>query len=88
MFSTEHLEGRMVYETNKIACINVYAQPTYDPNRTFLVQLLVSLINYKYINSSVPVSFGPSALSREDINKEIKEGVEQYHKNRMFLELY
>lgn len=82
MFATEHFEGRMRYETDKIACIDVYAQPTFDVNRPFVVQVYVALNTCKCTIPEVSISFGETSLTKTHVRQELNEGVEQFFKMR------
>lgn len=81
MFTTEHLEGRIVYETDKVVYIHVFVKPQYiigcDSNQ-YITQLLISLVNTKY--SCIDTSFRNTLfyLSEDKLKEEIAEGVSKY----------
>lgn len=87
MFATEHFEGRMRYETDKIACIDVYVQPSFDVNRPFLGQIYIALSTCKWVMHEVPISLGEIFLTGTHIRQEFNEGVEQFLKIRKNLGL-
>ncbi len=82
MFTTEHFEGRMRYETDKVACIDVYVQPPFDADRPFVVQVYVSLSTCKCAIPKLPISFGKNFLTGDQVNQELNEGVKQFFKIR------
>jgi len=87
MFRTEHFEGRLLYETDKVVCINVHINTNYDPNCIFVTQVLLSLVNkkpYFYLMSMRSATF---SLTEDDFSTEIYSGIEMYLKNRQLLEL-
>lgn len=79
MFTTEHLQGRMLYETEKVVCINVYLKPQYAPTKDYyLCQVLISLVNTQYVSTDVELVLSNSDflfLSQNVIRQEISEGV-------------
>lgn len=83
MFKTESLIGRSVYETPELVCMDVRTK--FD--NVFITQILVSLSDFKphfdenWINEITETSV--IHLSREDVKKEIVEGVLQYRNVRM-----
>lgn len=89
MFNTKHLEGRIVYETDNVVCINVFVKADYtsDRNEIFMTQLLVSLVvrSISFLPSSI--SIANLVLSEEDFKKELYAGVRQYLKTRKILGL-
>lgn len=86
MFKTEHLEGRLLYETEKVVCFNIHASINIEPSRPFLVQCLLSLVNYT--SSFHPVSFDYEIggntyhFTEENFKEEIEEGIKSYVKTR------
>lgn len=80
MFKTENLIGQSVYETPELICMVVHVK--YD--NTYITQILVSLPDFSphfdenWIDD-IDTNF---YLSREQIKKEIVEGVLQYRNLR------
>lgn len=78
MFKTSHLIGRSIYETSKLACIEIKTR--FD--NVFLTQIFVSLADYtpyfddNWIEETVETTV--IRLSREEMKAEILEGVKQY----------
>ena len=91
MFITEHLEGRIRYETDKVVCIDVYVNPSYSQERLFLSQVLFSLVNNRahFLDLNFSLQDGKCTFSMKgaDYEKEIKEGIEQYLQIRKDLEI-
>lgn len=86
MFSTEHLEGRLRYETDKVVCIDVYSKTKARP---FMCQVLLSLVNKtaQFIKCELISEYTSYAFTEEDFIKEVKDGVKQYLQIREDLEL-
>lgn len=89
MFRTEHLEGRSLYETDEVVCMNVFGNRKYSYNTNdFLSQILLSLVNGKDLIFPVECKFPDGTiLTREDFIKEVNEGIEQYRSSRKRLGL-
>ena len=82
------MEGRSLYETDKVVCINVFINKSYAaPDGVFLFQVLVSLKNQSYRYFGGPVFFDYFWLSEDDIADELKEGIEKYFRIRKGLGL-
>lgn len=88
MFRTEHLEGRSVYETDEVACINIFVnnQLTHGVD-IYLSQILVSLDTYKFAYYPFSFSHNGENFSEADVDKELNEGVNKYHQSRINLGL-
>lgn len=88
MFKTEHLEGRSVYETDEVVCINIYVNNSLTYNSdTFLSQILVSLDTYRFAYNPFSFSINGKTISQEDVYKELQKGVNDYHQVRIGLGL-
>lgn len=78
MFKTNHLTGRCIYETSKLACIEVRTK--FDS--LFVTQIFVSLADYtpyfdeNWIDKTIETTV--IHLSHEEVKNEILEGVQQY----------
>lgn len=89
MFRTEHLEGRSLYETDEVVCMNVFLNRkyTYDKN-DFLSQILLSLVNENSLIFPVECNLPDgTTLTSEDFTKEVTEGLKQYRSSRKRLGL-
>lgn len=89
MFLTEHLEGRLRYETDKVVCIDIYINSNYSQERNFISQVLLSLANKKIHFFSFNLKKGnyTDFITSTDYENEISEGIQQYLKTRKELEL-
>lgn len=88
MFRTEHLEGRLLYETDKVVCINIHLNVNYDCRNRFISQVLLSLVNKKNIYFPSTINLNSSIfLTKEDFTAEVDEGISQYLDYRKKLEL-
>ena len=78
MFLTEHLEGRLRYETDKVVCFDIYLNPSISKDY-FVSQALLSLVNgcRAYSPMIVPVN-NTITLDSTTIAKEISEGISNY----------
>ena len=79
MFATEHFEGRMRYETDKVACIDVYIQPKFDDKRPFAFQVYIALDTRNWAVTNSPVTFvngfSSVTLTGLQVHEEIEQGV-------------
>lgn len=88
MFRTEHLEGRLLYETNDVVCINVFINSNHIRGESpYLFQVLVSLKTNSYSYFGGSFSYGTLSLSKENVDKELREGISQYFRIRKELGL-
>lgn len=82
MFRTEHLEGRLLYETDKVVCINVFINRRYSKNEDkFLSQVLISLVNGRFKSHGTGfhlLSDNDFLFTKEDFARELNEGLNQY----------
>lgn len=92
MFRTYHLNCRIRYETDKVVCIDVYANKRiYDSTPMisegeFITQVLLSLVNKQYhYDNSLNDLLSPAGLN--DFNKEFQQGINRYLEAREILEL-
>lgn len=87
MFRTEHFEGRLRYETNKVVCIDMHINANYDPNCTFVTQVLISLVNNKSIFYPASMNNSLFSLTVDEFSKEVNLGISTYLKHRQKLGL-
>lgn len=89
MFRTEHLEGRLLYETDEAVCINVFISRKYTNNEdVFLTQIIFSLVNGKYISYDTSFTFPDGTqFTYEEFSEEVTEGLVKYGNMRRSLEL-
>ncbi len=91
MFTTEHFEGRMRYETDKVACIDVYIQPKFDDKRPFAFQVYIALDTRKWGGTYGPVTltnrFPWVFLTDFEVCAEIEQGVSEFLQMRQDLGL-
>ena len=87
MFLTEHLEGRIHYETNQVVCFNIYLKPSIAKD-FFVCQALLSLVNgsRSYVPTMVVVN-NIITFDSATIAKEISEGISNYIEIRKELAL-
>ena len=100
MFLTEHLEGRLRYETDKVVCIDVYARKDLRlinldfKEGDFVTQVLLSLITKQhhltlsaelYLNKAFAIQ--NHIDGQEALFKELFEGLDSYLKVRKNLGL-
>ena len=88
MFKTEHLEGRSLYETDEVVCIDIFVKTRLTHNSDiYLSQILVSLDTYNFSYTPFSFSINGKSVSEEDVNRELKKGVNDYHQTRINLGL-
>lgn len=88
MFKTEHLEGRSVYETDEVACINIFVNNILTRGvDIYLSQILVSLDTYNFAYTPFSFSINGEIVSEEDVDRELGKGVNDYHQTRINLGL-
>lgn len=88
MFYTEHLEGRSVYETDEVVCINIFVNSNLTHNSDiYLSQILVSLDTYNFDYTPFSFSINGETISEEDVIRELRKGVKDYHQARIKLGL-
>lgn len=89
MFKTEHLEGRSVYETDEVVCMNIYVKSNLVNyfRDVYLSQILVSLDTYNFDYSPFSFSIDGETISEKDVSRELREGVNAYHRTRIKLGL-
>lgn len=89
MFRTEHLEGRSVYETDEVVCINIYVRTNLINHfrDVYLSQILVSLDTYNFDYNPFSFNLNGEDISEEDVSRELREGVNSYHRTRIKLGL-
>ena len=89
MFLTEHLEGRLRYETDKVVCIDIHINTNYSngDNLSFLGQALLSLVNKQYVYTISSFSTNGYSVSNKDLCTEVDEWIKQYLQTRKVLEL-
>ena len=89
MFITEHLEGRIHYETDKVVCFNIHIKPQYDLERSFVNQVLLSLVNKHiiYIPTNIVIPKSYLSLSADKFGNEVYEGINEYLEMRKSLEI-
>ena len=82
MFTTEHFEGRMRYETDKVACIDVHIQPTFDDECSFAFQVYIALDTREWAATYSPVTFANGfssvTLTGSQVRAEIEQGVSEF----------
>lgn len=92
MFDTKHFKGRMLYETEKVACINVYLNPEFAHNNPeCLTQVLVSLVDkeqHYFDSKNILLHYAYYLhLDQDEVNRELSELVSMYRKVRTQLKL-
>ena len=79
MFTTEHFEGRMCYETDKVACIDVHIRPNFDDERPFAFQVYIALDTRNWAVTNTPLTlvngFSSVTLTGLQVHEEIEQGV-------------
>ena len=90
MFITEHIQGKLVYETEKVVYIHVFLKPQYTTNcdsNVYITQLLISLVNMNYSCVDTSIKNSHIYLSENMLKEEIAEGVSKYLEMRKMLEI-
>lgn len=78
MFSTEHLVGRLRYETEQVVCFDVYLKPHLAKDY-FVCQALLSLVNgSRASTATIVVVDNIITLDYATISKEISTGITDY----------
>ena len=91
MFVTDYLEGRIIYETEKVVCFNVHLASVVNQSRPFMAQVLFSLVNGKYNvpKASFYITKGDDTFqfTEKDFENELDKGIALYKEARKELGL-